>query len=142
VEARSDVLTYTTAPLTEDLHLAGDVSAELYAAADQPSFDLCAVLSEIRPDGRVLNLTEGYARIDDGRSPISISLRATCARLARGSALRLAVSAASFPAHPVNAGDGSPPAATRLIDHRIVTVVVRHGRTAPSRLRLPVVPPP
>jgi putative CocE/NonD family hydrolase len=142
IDARSDVLTYTTPVLEADLSLAGDVAAELFIAADQPSFDVSAVLSEVRPDGRVVNLTEGYARIDDAASPVRLSMRATCARLPCGSALRLSVAAGSFPAHPVNAGDLSRPAETRLIDHRIVTLFLRHGGAAPSRLLLPVVPPP
>ena len=76
VDARSDVLTYTTPPLSEDLHLAGDVAAELYVAADQPSFDISAVLSELRPDGRVFNLTEGYARSTRATAPLA----SQCAR--------------------------------------------------------------
>ena len=142
VDARSDVMTYTTAPLPQDMHLAGEVSAMLFVAADQPSFDLSAVLSEVRPDGKVINLTEGYLRLDTPVASARISLRATCATIAAGSALRLSVAAGSFPAHPVNAGDGSPPAQTRLIDQRIITIVLQHGGPAPSRLFLPIVPPP
>jgi len=141
IDTRSDVLTFTTPPLDADLHLAGDVAAELFATADQPSFDLSAVLSEVSPDGRVLNLTEGYARIDRPAAPLRIGMRATCARISRGNALRLSVAAGGFPAHPVNGGDGAPPAAARLIDQRIVTVLLRHGADAPSRLMLPVAPP-
>lgn len=142
VDARSDVMTYTTPALSQDLHLAGDVAAELFVAADQPSFDVSVVLSELRPDGRVINLTEGYRRLDAPVSPVRVTLRATCAKIAAGSALRLSVAAGSFPAHPINAGDGSAPVDTRLIDHRIITVFLKHGGAAPSRLFLPVVPPP
>ena len=140
IEARSDVLTFTTPVLQHDLHLAGDVAADLFVTADQPSFDLAAIVSEVRPDGRVFNLAEGYVRVDDARSPVRVPMRATCARLAAGSALRLSVAAGSFPAHPVNAGDGSPPASARLIDHRVITVFVRHGGRAASFVSLPVVP--
>lgn len=141
-DGRSDVLTFTTPVLDRDLHLAGDVSAELHVAADRPSFDISAVLSEVRPDGRVINLTEGYLRVDDARPVIRIDMRATAARIARGSAVRLSVAAGSFPAHPVNGGDGAPPAAARLIDQRIITIFVRHGGPTPSRLFLPVVAAP
>ncbi|MGE5146284.1 MAG: CocE/NonD family hydrolase, partial [Candidatus Eiseniibacteriota bacterium] len=142
VDARSDVLTYTTPPLSDDLHLAGDVAAELHVAADQPSFDVSAVLSEVRADGRVLNLTEGYARVGAAAAPLKLAMRATCARIAAGSALRLSVAAGSFPAHPVNAGDGLPPVESRLIDQRLITVILSHGGSTPSRLLLPVVSPP
>jgi uncharacterized protein len=141
VDSRSDVLTFTTPPLSEDVHLAGDVAAELYVAADQPSFDISAVLSELRPDGRVVNLTEGYARLDAPAAPLKLAMRATCARVAAGSAIRLSVAAGSFPAHPVNTGDGAPPIESRLIDQRLITVILSHGAATPSRLLLPIVPP-
>jgi uncharacterized protein len=137
VDARSDVLTYTMPPLDCDLRIAGEPALELFVTADQPSFDVSVVLSEKRTDGRVINLTEGYARIDRPRVPLTLALRPLCARLPRGSALRISVAGGSFPAHPVNAGDGSPPAEARLMAQRVITLYVKHGKTAPSRLLLP-----
>ncbi len=139
IDLRNDVATFTTPPLARDLHLAGDVSVELFVSADQPSFDVCTILSIVYSDGRVINLTEGYARIDDRRSPVVISMRATAAHIVKGCALRLSVAPGSYPAHPVNNGDGSPPASARLIDQRIITLTLRHGPANPSRLTLPVI---
>jgi uncharacterized protein len=141
LDLRNDTLTFTTAPLEQEMRLAGDVAATLFVSADQPSFDVAAILSVVHTDGKVINLTEGYARIDDSRSPVHLSLRATAARIPKGAALRLSVAAGSYPAHPVNNGDGSTPAEARLIDQRIVTLALRHGNGSPSRLMLPVVPP-
>jgi len=139
VEQRSDCLTFTTPPLMTELSLAGDVVAELFAEADHPSFDLACVLSMVQPDGKVLPLTEGYARIDTpGQKPIRITLRAVAVWLPVGGALRLTVQPCSFPAHPVNPGTGQQAWETRLIDQRIVTVTLRHGGDTPSRLLLPV----
>ncbi len=108
LDCRSDVLTYTSEPLVKDLYLAGDVSAEIHCTADQPSYDLCAVLSQVYPDGRVYNLTQGYIHCRDGINHITtkIQLQATCARISQGNALRLSLSAACFPAYAMNSGNG------------------------------------
>jgi len=139
-DARADVLTYTTAPLDADLHLAGDVALELWCCADAPSFDVSAVLSQVRPDGRVLALVQGHARVDRGRpaAPLRLALRATCARIPCGHSLRLSVAGACVPAYALNPGSGARADEARLIDARIVTLAVRSGGGAPSRVLLPV----
>jgi putative CocE/NonD family hydrolase len=133
-------LTYTTAPLAADLHLAGEVTAEIWCSADTPSHDLCAVVSEVHPNGSVYNLTQGYIHVESGKDrPLQMSLQATCACIKQGHALRLSLSAACFPAYPMNPGTGSPLGSTRLMDTQIVTLKVECGGDRASRLRLPVV---
>jgi len=141
IDHRSDVLTFTTPPLAAELVLAGAVAAELFCTADRPSFDVSAVLSEVLPDGSALNLTQGYLRVaaGDAALPLRVGMRATCATIRPGHALRLSLAASDFPAHPVNGGDGAPPAVARAVDAQIVTLCLRHGAAAPSRLLLPVV---
>ncbi len=141
LDCRSDVLTYTTEPLAADLHLAGDVAVEIWCTADQPSHDLCAVLSEVHPDGKVYNFSQGYLHIETSQknTALRVSLQATCARIAKGNALRVSLSAACFPAYPMNPGTGSPLGATRLMDAQIVTLTVNCGGDRPSQILLPVV---
>jgi uncharacterized protein len=142
LDCRSDVLTYTTEPLATDLHLAGDVAVEIWCTADQPSHDLCAILSQVHPNGSVYNLTQGYLHVASSQStPLRLSLQATCARIAKGNALRLSLSAACFPAYPLNPGTGSPLGSDRLMDAQIVTLSVSCGSDRPSQLLLPVVSP-
>jgi putative CocE/NonD family hydrolase len=133
-------LTYTTDPLVEPLSLAGEGSVELYCTADAPSFDLCAVLSEVRPDGAVYPLSQGYQHIRNTTQqaqPIRITLQPTCAQVAAGHALRLSLSAACFPAYLVNPGTGQRPSHSRQMDARIITLQVKSGRS-PSCLWLPI----
>lgn len=68
-DMRSDVATFTGAELVEDLKLAGTPRVYIYCDSDQSSFDLSVVLSEVCPDGRVINLTEGYRRVAPGLAP-------------------------------------------------------------------------
>ena len=141
LDCRSDVLTYTTDPFLEPLSLAGEVWVELYCTADTPSFDLCAVLSEVRPDGMVYPLSQGYQHIRNTTQqaqPIRITLQPTCAQVAAGHALRLSLSAACFPAYGVNPGTGQRPNQSRQMDARIITLQVKSGDRLPSCLWLPV----
>ena len=106
IDCRTDVLTYTSEPLESDLHLAGEITVEICCAADAPSFDLCAILSEVK-NGAVYNFTQGYRRViapPDIAATYQITLQPTCICLPQGSTLRLSVSAACFPAYAVNPG--------------------------------------
>jgi hypothetical protein len=133
-------LTYTTQPLAADLHLAGDVAVEIWCTVDTPSHDLCAVLSEVRPDGNAYNLTQGYVHVESNQhAPLRLVLQPTCLKIAKGNALRLSVSAACFPAYPLNPGTGSPLGSDRLMDAQIVTLTVSSGGDRPSQVLLPVV---
>ena len=59
---RDDVLTFTTAPLTEPLEITGPVSAVLYVETSAPNTDFTAQLLYVEPDGRSFNITEGIVR--------------------------------------------------------------------------------
>ncbi|HIK29289.1 MAG: CocE/NonD family hydrolase [Oscillatoriaceae bacterium SKW80] len=140
LDCRADILTYTSEPLTEDLYLAGDVAVEIWCRADTPSFDLCAVLSQVKPNGSVWNFTQGYARVNPGEktNPLRIELQPTCIKIAKGNALRLSLSAACFPAYAINPGTGAAPSETRLMEMQIITVTVNSGGDSPSQVLLPV----
>ncbi|WP_144874929.1 CocE/NonD family hydrolase, partial [Hyella patelloides] len=141
LDCRSDILTYTSYPLETDLHITGIVIVELYCDADKPSFDLCAVLSEVHADGKVFNFTQGYTKIDSVSNPVTIPLQATCMKLTAGNSLRLSLSAACFPAYPVNSGTGKSLLESRLIDNQIITISIMSGADYPSLVRLKTVLP-
>ena len=141
IDDRADVACFTGAPLDVSLRLCGRVEAELWIEADQPSFDVSAVLAMVDPVGRSWNLTQGHARFDnDGRTGVRrIEMRATAVTVPSGHALRLSLAGASFPAFPVNPGTGAPPSRTRADDERVIVMTLRHGGGSPSRVWLPVV---
>ena len=139
IDCRTDVLTYTSAPLTANLHLAGDIIVEVFCTADAPSFDLCAILSEVKDSGSVYNFSQGYVRVNSGETPVIIVLQATCMQITKGNALRLSLSAACFPAYDVNPGTGAPDGEARAIDAKIITLTVSCGGNCPSKILLPIV---
>ncbi|HTR83846.1 MAG TPA: CocE/NonD family hydrolase, partial [Reyranella sp.] len=130
VDDRSDVACYTSAPLDRPLSLTGAVRAEIEIAADQPTHDLAAILSQVMQDGRAIVLTQGYLRIADAASPGPrvVAMRALCATLPAGARLRLSLQAASFPAMAMNAGSGATDAEARPFDSRIITLSISSGR--------------
>jgi putative CocE/NonD family hydrolase len=136
VESRPDVLTFTTSPLAEPLSLVGDVVAELHASSDAADFDLACVLSRVLPDGRSFELASGYRRVAAGtaREQIVVPMRATCATLAAGDALRLSIAGAAFPAYPVNPGTGDDPTTARRSAWKIITLGVHCGGSDGSAL--------
>jgi hypothetical protein len=126
LDCRTDILTYTSDPFLQDCHLAGDIVISLFCSADAPSFDLCAVLSEVDPNGGVFNFAQGYrqSRSNPKNNPLTFALQPTCICIRQGHALRLSLSAACFPAYPVNAGTGESAGVARLIDQQIITLMV------------------
>ena len=137
LDCRSDVLTYTSASLESPLRIVGAVTLEVYCTVENPSFDLCAVLSTVNPDGAVFNFTQGYIRVasfDSNPTLVKIPLQATCIRIAVDNSLRLSLSAACFPAYPINSGTGKLPHESRSIDNLIITLSIHSGSDYPSKL--------
>ena len=122
--------------------MAGVVEIVCAIAASKPSYDLCAVLSRVK-DGKVHNLTQGYCKIAVCEPEVvslrKLPLHPTCFSLAPGERLRLSLSAACFPAYPVNTGTGEPLSKSRAIDAQIITLTIHTGDDDGSLIKLPVV---
>lgn len=140
IDARPDVLIFTTAPRATPVTLAGDVAARLFLVSDAPSFDVCCVLSRVTATGQAFAVAQGYCRVKPGEetAPLALTMSATCATLRPGEALRLSIAAAAFPAYAVNPGTGADPTATPLALASIVTLGVRHDAAAPSQVTIPL----
>ncbi len=136
VDARGDVVTFTTAPFDAPLTLAGAVSVNLHVTCDAKSFDVGCILSRVAKSGQVIQLTDGYCSIATcaPRDVVSIPMRATCATLAAGEALRLSISAASFPAYPLNPGTGEDPTNTPSANAKVITLGIKYGPGQQSTL--------
>jgi putative CocE/NonD family hydrolase len=156
VEARDDVLVYSTPPMTEDLEVTGPVSLELFAKSSGVDTDFTAKLVDVWPTGFAQNLTEGIvrARYRDSREKpdlinpgqvykFTIDMWATANVFKKGHVLRLEVSSSNFPRFDRNLNNG----ATRYVKSSdagasfvTATNVVLHDGEHPSALVLPVVP--
>lgn len=142
LEARPDVLTFTTAPLRQPVTALGPVSATIYARASGEHFDVFVRLCDVTPDGRSWNLCDGLVRVSPGRFPadaagvraVRVDLWPTAHLFRSGHRIRAQVSGGAHPRFARNTGTGEPLAtATRLSP---VDVEVFGDPRYPSALRL------
>lgn len=153
VEARDDVLVYSTPPFAQDVEVTGPVSVELYAKSSAVDSDFTAKLVDVGPDGFAQNLTEGIIRAryrDSQEKPelmnpgqiykFNIDLWSTSNVFRKGHVLRLEISSSNFPRFDRNLNTGEEAAAAQR--YVSATNVVYHDADHPSALVLPVVPAP
>ena len=145
LEARPDVLVFTSAPLAAALDVVGPVSARVRVRASGGHFDVFARLCDVDPRGRSRNVCDGIIRhrpgaSGDGEEPdaITVPMSATAYQFGAGHRLRLQVSGGAHPRFARNTGSGEPPAsAVRLAP---VEVRIVHEVSDPAVLSLPVLP--
>ncbi len=136
LDNRSDIITYTSDFLTEDLYLLGELELEIYASADSPTFDLSAVVSQVFPDGKVYNFTQGYIRVKQHNlsQPIKFKLQPTCIKIDKDTAIGLSLSASNFPAYTVNSGNVESQIEHLNLSNRTITLSIFSGSEYPSKL--------
>ncbi len=152
VEARSDMLVYTTAPLERDTEVTGPITVYLWATSSAPDTDFVARLTDVFPDGRSINLTDGIIRaryrdfaqgappslIEPGRPyEYTIDLWATSNVFQAGHRIRLQVTSSCFPRWERNPNTGHRFGADAEL--RVAHQHVLHDREHPSHVVLPVV---
>ncbi len=63
IEARQDVLVYTSEPLQAALEVSGPIEALLYVSSDARDTDFTLKLVDVAPDGKAFNLDQGIQRV-------------------------------------------------------------------------------
>jgi len=145
LEARSDVLCYSTPALERTVEIIGPVRLELFVRSTLTHTDFVGRLCDVAPDGRSTNLCDGLVRIEpgqgdvqaDGSLRIEIDLWATAHRFRQGHRLRLQVSSGSHPRWSRNLGTGEPLATG--VHMAVADQTIYHDEAHPSALVLPVV---
>ena len=118
VEARDDVLVYTSDELLEPLELIGPVQADICVTSSLDHTDFFVRLCDVHPDGRSINVCEGLRRFDpssieraaDGTFPATVAVWPAGHRFAAGHRVRIQVSSGSHPVYARNLGTGEAPA--------------------------------
>lgn len=149
VEARHDVLVYTSERLDEPLDAAGWVEVVLYVSSDAKDTDFTVKLVDVHPDGRAMNLDdtilraryrEGFDRavwMEEGEvyeirlGPLSIANVFEV-----GHRVRVEVSSSNFPRYDrnLNTGGDNFDETRGVVAHN----AVYHSAMYPSRIVLPV----
>jgi putative CocE/NonD family hydrolase len=138
LEARPDVLTYTTPVLDQDVEVIGEVGAEIWFSSSLSHADVFVRLCDVDAEGRSWNVCDGLVSLTDAREPrcVAVTLWPTAYRFRRGHRIRVQVSSGAFPRYARNPGTGEARAtATTLL---AADQTVHHGVDRPSAIILPV----
>lgn len=137
VEAREDVLTFTSEPLPTNLEVVGEVDATVWVSSDRPATDLFVRLCDVDETGESVNVCDDLVHADvDGDTEVHVHLSPTAYLFKAGHRLRIQVAAGAFPRFARNLGFGDPLATgTRM---QTTTLEVLHGTGHDSVIRIPV----
>ena len=152
VEARSDVLVYTTEPFDEPLAVVGPVEVILHVSSDAPDTDFTVKLVDVHPDGSAFNLDdtilrmryrEGFDRhvhMESGTVyEVALGPLATANVFGAGHRLRIEISSSNFPRYDRNLNSGGNN--YDETEWRVANNAVHHSTEHPSRIVLPVLEP-
>ncbi|MSQ48282.1 MAG: CocE/NonD family hydrolase [Deltaproteobacteria bacterium] len=151
VEARHDVLVYTSDPLEKPLEVTGPIKVVLYVSSSAPDTDFTAKLVDVRPDGYAQNIADGIVRAryrESAMTPklltkgevveLTIDLWATSQVFLPGHRLRIEISSSNFPRFDRNLNTGGDQATETRWE--VAEQTVFHGRQFRSHILLPVIP--
>jgi len=151
MEARADIVVYTSAPLPEGIEASGPIGATLYVSSDVKDTDLTVKLVDVYPDGTAYNLDEtiqrlryrnGYdqplAWMEPGKVyKVTIQPMNTSNYFPAGHRIRIEVSSSNFPRFDrnLNTGGNNYDESKGIVAHN----VIHHSREYPSEVTLTVV---
>ena len=146
---RRDLLVFTSEVLTDDLELAGAVTAQLYASTSAVDTDWMIKLCDLRPDGTTINICDGVIRtsyqVHQTGKPFApgevvqwnIDLLATAMVFQAGHRLRVIISSSDFPRYDRNPNTGEQ--AVTAVSSVSALQRIYHDERYPSQLLLPVI---
>lgn len=151
MEARADILVYTTEPLKEGIEVSGALDATLYVSSDVKDTDFTIKVIDVYPDGKAYNLDETIqrARYREGydKPPVfmekdkvyklTFQPMTTSNYFPAGHRLRIEISSSNFPRFDrnLNTGGSNYDEATGVVAHN----GVHHSKQYPSQLTVSVV---
>ena len=152
VEAREDVLCYSTQVLEQPVEVTGPIELVLYASSSTRDTDFTGKLVDVYPDGRAEILTDGILRARYRESfsepkwlspgeiyELRLNLWATSNRFKAGHCIRLEVSSSNFPRFDRNTNTGGVIETETELDCVTVTNRIYHDAIHPSHLILPII---
>lgn len=121
IEARSDVMVFTSEILTKPLEVTGNAVAHLRIRCDAPDVDLIVRLCDVYPDGRSFNICDGALRLrfrhgldrsewlTSAPAKADVRLWPTSMIFNKGHRLRVHIASTSSPGLEPNLQNGQPP---------------------------------
>ena len=151
VQARSDVLVYTSDKLDKPMEVTGPITVKLFASTDCLDTDFTAKLVDVYPDGRALNLCDGIIRARYRNSTVkqellepnkiyefTIDLWPTSNVFKPGHKIRVDISSSNFPRFDRNTNTGNN--INSDSDLKTANQTVYHETGLLSQIILPTIP--
>jgi predicted acyl esterase len=151
-EKQSEVRTFTTPPLTEDVEWTGKVRAELLVSSTAPDTDFIVRVSDVYPDGRSILIIDYIrrARYRDGYeqerllapgqiTPVSFDVGWLSQIFAKGHRIRVTIASTGAPFYEPNPNTGEPLTLEPPARTAVATNAVWHSQQHASRIIAPVV---
>lgn len=140
IEARPDVVLFTTSPFEKEVEVTGPIVAKLFITSDCKDTDIVVRLTDVYPDGRSILITDGIFRTHDqkadaGPHEIAVDLWSASFVMAKGHSLRLSVSGSNYPRYEVNPNTGLT---ANKEGHKVTCNTLQLGGKMLSRLILPI----
>ncbi|MBK6797531.1 MAG: CocE/NonD family hydrolase [Acidobacteria bacterium] len=151
MEARPDILVYSTEPLKQGIEVSGPIEVTLYVSSDAKDTDFTVKLIDVYPDGTAYNLDEtiqrmryrnGYdkpeVRMESGKIyKVTLQPMTTSNFFEAGHRIRLEVSSSNFPRFDrnMNTGGKNYNESQGVVAHN----AVHHSRLHPSEIKITVV---
>ena len=151
MEARADILVYSTEPLKEGVEVSGSIETTLYVSSDAKDTDFTVKVLDVYPDGTAYNLDETIqrARYRDGYEKPPVWMEkgqvykvvlppmTTSNYFAAGHRIRVEVSSSNFPRFDrnLNTGGNNYDESKGVVAHN----AVHHSSKWPSEVKLTVV---
>lgn len=152
-ERRSDLLTYSTPPLSEDVEVTGHVRAMLYASSSATDTDWHIKLIDVFPDGRAYNITNGAVRARYRKSrtaptaltPSSVEaydvdLWSTSIVFRKGHRIRVEIASSDYPNTDLNPNRFIDLSKATQNDYVVAHQKIFHDAAHPSSIELPIIP--
>ena len=141
LEARSDVLTFTTKELSSNLELIEPVEAELFIQSNQLYTDFFVRITDVEPSGKSINVCDGLQRLKlnppiDESQKVTLKLSPIAYRFQSGHRIRIQVSSGSFPRWNRNLGTGEPLTTAKTM--KVAEQTIYHDPNHPSAILLPI----
>jgi len=150
MEARHDILVYTTDPLDIGTEVTGSIETTLYVSSDAKDTDFTIKLIDVYPDGTAYNLDETIQRVryregydkevfmEDGKVyKVDLTPMSTSNYFKEGHRIRVEISSSNFPrfARNLNTGGNNYDENEGVVANN----KVHHSKQYPSQIRLPII---
>lgn len=151
MEARNDILVYTSEPFKEGVEVSGPITPTLYVSSDAKDTDFTVKVIDVYPDGRAYNLDESIQRMryregyekpvvwmDRGKVyKVTLQPLNTSNYFEKGHRLRIEVSSSNFPRFDrnLNTGGKNYDESAGVVAHN----AVHHSKEYPSEITVTVV---